>query len=231
MMGKKVVVVQARMGSERLPNKMMLWCNGYPIAGWIVERCMKAKKVDDVVFAIPDKSADDVLARYVESKGVSVVRGSESDVLGRICKAAEQVRGTTIIRVCGDNPYICPEAIDSLIAYQEKNGIDYAFNHIPKGNLYPNGLGAEAVHIKTLRLLDNLATQASHREHVFDYIWENDGFSKGTFSPMDPSLRHPELELDVDTESDYAWLLRMNVDITASGSDIVKRALELERRG
>ena len=87
---KIVAVIQARMGAERLPNKMMLTMKGHPVINWVVERVKRAKMLDDVVVAIPDTKTDDILEQHLRGMSVSVYRGSEYDVLKRMHGAAEK---------------------------------------------------------------------------------------------------------------------------------------------
>ena len=114
---KVVAVVQARMGASRLPNKMMLHLHGLPIIEWIARRVKDAQAVDEVVFAIPDTQEDDILAAYLISKGENVFRGSETNVLDRFLRAAQSFKATHVVRVCADNPAICPVEIDNLINF------------------------------------------------------------------------------------------------------------------
>ncbi len=227
-MGNKrvVAIVQARMGAKRMPNKMMLWMHGLPVVGWVLKRVRQAKRIDQIVFAVPDTPADDVLSEYLRSEGAEVSRGSESDVLGRYFSAAQTYAADTVVRICADNPLVAGSEIDRLIAVFEKKGYDYAYNHIPKENSYPDGLGAEVTHFSVLQTLYLEATRPEHREHVFNYLWENpDRFRIGTCDPEDPALAHPELKLDLDTWKDYQRLLRLAVHPDSSARAIVESAI------
>ena len=76
-------IIQARMGASRLPNKMLLHLHGYPVVEWVYRRISQAKKVDRILFALPDTAQDDVLAGFLESIGAEVYRGSETDLVDR----------------------------------------------------------------------------------------------------------------------------------------------------
>jgi spore coat polysaccharide biosynthesis protein SpsF len=220
-----VAVVQARMGASRLPNKMLLHLNGYPIVQWIFQRLSNCKLIDDIVFAIPDGPGDDVLELSLNKMGAIIFRGSEQDVLGRFYTAAKCSQGSHIVRVCADNPLICPVEVDRLVSYYFANvPCDYLYNHIPKNNLYPDGLGAEIVSFSLLEDIHNRALKPEQREHVFNYIWDNKPeFLISTFDPSDPRLRLPKVRMDLDTMLDYQRLLSSGVEIDMDAYECVAR--------
>jgi spore coat polysaccharide biosynthesis protein SpsF len=216
------------MGASRLPNKMLLWLHGYPICEWVFRRVKKAEKIDQVIFAIPRTKSDDVLARYLQSIGATVFRGSETDLIERYFQAAEQVFADQIVRVCGDNPLICASEIDRLVSFFENELCDYAYNHIPFKNQYPDGLGAEICSMQLIGELHQQATNPSHREHLFDYIWHNlADYTIKTFDPPD-ELAFPELKLDLDTMDDYQTLLMKPYQINMSATEIIKIAQKIK---
>jgi spore coat polysaccharide biosynthesis protein SpsF len=222
---KVIAVVQARMGSTRLPQKVLLNFHEIPIFKWVSTRVSMAKKVDDIVFAIPDHHTNDPLYEVLKKSNINIFRGAENDVLDRFLRAAEKHNANTVIRICCDNPLICGEEIDRLIDYYNDNKCDYAYNHIPKNNNYPDGLGAEICNISLLQSIDKLAKKESQREHLFNYIWDNsDDFIIKTFNA--PSeIAYPSLKLDVDTLTDYENLLNKPFNIKMSALEIVKTAL------
>lgn len=227
MASKVVAVVQARMGASRLPNKMMLWLNGYPVIEWIFKRLNMANKIDTVVYALPDTSGDDVLAEYLTSLGANTYRGPESDVLRRCVGAVSEYEGDFIVRICADNPLVSGFQIDRLIKFFEEGELDYAYNHIPKNNSYPDGLGAEIVRYSLLAEIDRLAMKMSEREHIFNYIWDNQQrFKIGTCDPLVSELRHPELKLDIDTIGDYQRLLKMKIAPDMADVELIAAALK-----
>lgn len=210
---KNIIVVQARMGSSRLPCKTLLCLRGWPVIEWIIRRCYRSVLVDELVLAIPDTEQDDVLADHVQHMGVRVHRGSESDVLRRMHGAAVACNAEgddRIVRVCADNPLIWGPEIDNLLRYFAVAGVEYAYNHIPKNNRYPDGLGAEVVSFATFEAVEQAATDARHREHCLSYICDQpEKFSIGTFDPPDVRLQRPDLKLDMDTMDDFVHLARL----------------------
>ena len=215
-----LLIIQARMGSTRLPGKSLMKINAIPIIDWVLERVSFAKNINHIIFAIPDIPTDDVLYDHLINKQANIYRGSENDVLLRFYEAAIDCSPSNVIRVCADNPFIDPSSIDYLVSYFQDRDINYAYNHIPRNNRYPDGIGAEIVDIETLEHLHKSAREKSHREHIFNYIWENqDSFQIETFDPPDKRLMRPELRLDIDTREDYDSY--RNVKFTPS-TDIVE---------
>jgi spore coat polysaccharide biosynthesis protein SpsF len=206
---------------------MMLWLHGMPVVEWVLRRVRMAKKIDRVIFAIPDTSSDQVLADYLQSIGVAVFRGSENDVLSRMVEAARKEGAKTLIRICADNPLICGSEIDRLIDFYNEGDYDYAYNHIPRENSYPDGLGAEITSMDVFEQIHKNATGSSQREHAFNYLWDHpEQFSIGTCDPLDMYLAHPELKLDLDTIFDYANLLKLNIHPEMSAREVVTTALQ-----
>jgi spore coat polysaccharide biosynthesis protein SpsF len=226
-----ILVIQARMDASRLPNKMMLWLNGLPVVEWVYRRVILATKVDKVVFALPDTEVNDILAEHLSRIGAIIFRGSQNDVLGRCCNAACAHGAGSVVRVCADNPFVSASEIDRLVEFFCENDYDYAYNHIPRNNMYPDGLGAEIVPFSVLDYLEKQAKEPSHREHMFNYIWDDlDSFRIGTCDPLDDALAHPDLRLDLDTLEDYAWLLGLPVSSDMSAQQIVAAAQLFPRK-
>jgi spore coat polysaccharide biosynthesis protein SpsF len=162
-------------------------------------------------------------------KRIAVFCGPENDVLERFRAAAAAFAADRVVRVCADNPLVWGGEIDNLIRFFEETGCDYAYNHIPKNNRYPDGLGAEML---SRALLNDLAARAkvpAHREHCLSYLWDNAGhFDMRTFDPPDPRLWHPDLAFDVDSPEDFRRLSLMPLHIDMAPEDIVKLCKEAQ---
>ena len=162
--------------------------------------------MEKVIVSIPDTSDNDILESHLKASNYVIFRGSEDDLVKRFYDASRRYPSDAIIRVCADNPLICPKEVDRLINYFAVNKCDYAYNHIPLNNSYPDGLGAEICSSEILYRIHRKANKRSQREHVFNYIWDNqEQFKIKTFNPPD-LLAHPELRFDVDTKKDYLKL-------------------------
>lgn len=214
-MRKVVLIVQARVGSTRLPRKILLDLCGKPVIQRILERVRNSTLVDKFILAIPDSPENTVLSEFADAEKFSVFRGREEDVVDRFYQAIinqcdNPQKELVIVRVCADNPFVDPCEIDRLIAFFLKGRYDYAFNHIPAlENMYPDGLGAEALTFSTLKRIWRGAVELSHREHVTKYIWDNMGeFEVGVLrAPF--NIAFPEIKLDIDTEKDFAYVERL----------------------
>ena len=207
---KTTGVIQARIGSKRLPCKMMLNLNGHPVIEWVVKRVQRS-------------SLDEILEKYLKGLDVKIFRGDESNVLKRFYDALKGTLSTHFVRICADNPLIDPAEIDNLIKFYKNNNCDYAYNHIPRGNLYPDGLGAEIISSELFSDIFHKVTLAEHKEHALSYIWDNqEKYIIKTFDPNDEILKRPDLKFDIDTLDDYYKLAMKDFDINVNSLDLVK---------
>jgi spore coat polysaccharide biosynthesis protein SpsF len=228
---RTAVIVQARMGSSRLPGKMMMDLCGQPLLHWVLSRVKKTKLADSILLSTSYKKKDDPLEKLAQELKVTVFRGSETDVLGRFLAAAQMAKADSVVRVCGDNPLISPEEIDRLISFfektmQEESASDnlYAFNFASKlGNQYPNGFGAEILSMFLLKKISKLDEKLSSREHVTKYIWDHpEQFKIRTFLAPN-EIAYPSVRLDVDSKEDLEKLnvLCAHLDQDSSPKKIV----------
>ena len=214
------------MGSSRLPGKMMLPLQGIPVVEWVFRRTKSAQSIQNIVFAIPATADNDVLNNYLTGMGANVFRGNEKDVVERFFLAAKEWNASHIVRICADNPFVTGTEIDHLVKFYFEMDCDYAYNHIPRNNRYPDGMGAEIVSFRILQTIHEEAGVDDHREHIFNYIWANPGkFKILTFDPEDERLAQPDIKLDLDTLQDYEKLCSMNVDIEMTAYEIIEQAL------
>ena len=221
-MMKVVGIIQARLGSTRLPNKMLLSLHGKPIIEWVIKRVQESKLLDDLIVAIPDNKENDLLEFYCKKYNSKVFRGQEEDVLNRFIGAAKKTKATHIVRICADNPLISPKEIDNLISFYKQEKCDYAYNHIPKNNMYPDGLGAEIVSFNLLNDINNLQLKQSQREHCLSYITDNpEKFIIKTFNPKEKNLWHPELKFDVDTFDDLVYLHTIKMNVLSDINEVI----------
>ena len=164
---------------------------------------------------------------YKFNFALEIILGNEFDVLSRLYNAALESNADQVVRICADSPLISACEVDRLIHFFQTSECDYAYNHIPIGNRYPDGFGAEITSFEVLKLVHKEATRLEHREHVFSYIWDQqDRFLIATFDPDDRRLFHPELKLDVDTLEDFKRLERFNVHIDMEAHEIISTLLQ-----
>jgi spore coat polysaccharide biosynthesis protein SpsF len=223
-----VALVQARMGSSRLPGKMIMDLCGYPVLHWVLHRVKQARRLTEVVLATTKLKQDDPLTELAQFLKVGVSRGSEADVLARFWDAAREFKADVVVRVCADNPFIAPEEIDRLVdcyISRRQSGGDprrlYAFNHITTmDNNYPDGLGAEIFSLDLLATLHRLAMESSDREHVTTYLWDHprDFEIYPVFAP--PEIAYPGVKLDVDTQADLNRMRQLGARLSQGSSAI-----------
>lgn len=165
-----VVIIQARLGSTRLPGKILLPIGGRPMLSYQLERLRRCRHVDRIVVATTTEPADDALVRFCRTEGIDAIRGSESDVLSRYSQAAEAFGATIIVRITSDCPLLDPQLVDDAInAFGTDGSVDYLSNMIAPS--WPYGM---AIEVMTRKALDEAAEEANdpaEREHVTPFIY------------------------------------------------------------
>ena len=165
---KVVAIVQARMGSTRLPNKVMKLINGKPMIELLFRRLEKARELNEIVLATSEDPKNQPLINHLSQLGFRYWQGSESDVLDRYLQAARFSNADIVVRVTGDCPLIDPCIVDSVIQHFKSNSAEYCSNTIPA--TYPDGLDVEVFTINALERAAIEATEAFDREHVTPYL-------------------------------------------------------------
>ncbi len=162
------IIVQARLGSTRLPGKVMMDLAGRTVLWHVLSRCRAIPGADVVVCATTTAAADDAVVAEAERCGAVVFRGSESDVLDRYHGAAVAVGADVVMRVTSDCPLIDPEVCGAVLRLRAEQGADYACNNMPPS--WPHGLDCEAFTMAALSRAAAAATQPNEREHVTPWI-------------------------------------------------------------
>ncbi len=195
-----VAIIQARVGSTRLPGKVLKDVCGRPILWHMVNRLKFSKKIDGVILAIPDSAENDELEYFAKGLKLPCFRGSEENVLSRYYRAATEFGGEVIVRVTSDCPLIDPRVTDIVIEAHLNSGADYTSNGVEWG--FPRGLDTEALNFTTLKKTYEEANQDYEREHVTPYIYQHPELFNIQFVEASGKLRRPDLRLTVDTEED-----------------------------
>jgi len=195
-----VAIVQARMGSERLPGKVLLDVSGKPLLLHCIERISRAKRIDQVVLATTTKPEDKALVDLAKSAGIPAYAGSEDDVLRRYREAAEFAKADVIVRITGDCPLIDPELADRVVEAWLDSGVDLASNVVER--TYPRGVDTEVFSMDLLRYLDRFVTKQPEREHVTLHLYKNREQFGIASVETDGPLNRPDLRLCVDTDED-----------------------------
>ena len=165
-MNKVVAIIQARMGSTRLPSKVLMDINGRPMLQRVIDRVNQSQLVNDIVIVTTKKSSDRPIVDLGMKNDISVYVGKEFDVLDRYYCATVAYNIDTIVRITSDCPLIDPKVIDKSIKYFLNNGFDYVTNT----GYYPDGLDTEVFSHNTLTRTWMEATAPYDREHVTSYI-------------------------------------------------------------
>ncbi len=163
-------IIQARMGSTRLPGKVLTDLNGQPVLSRVVDRVRRASSVRRVVVATTSSATDEPLVSECRRIGVPCFRGSERDVLDRYFQATGHFGCEAVLRITADCPLIDPELIDELIAAFTQQQPDFACNVAPRA--YPRGLDAEVFTAEALQRAWELARAPHQREHVTAIFYE-----------------------------------------------------------
>jgi len=197
---KIAAIIQARITSTRLPGKVLIDIEGKPMIWYVINRLKFCKKFDDIILAIPDTKANDVLEDFAKDNKVKYFRGSEKDVLSRYYEAAKKFKCDVIVRITSDCPLIDPQIIDWVIKKHLDSDVDYTSNTLKR--TFPRGLDAEVFNFKVLERAYKKAKENYQREHVTPYIYEHPEIFKLQNIEAKGKLKRPELRLTVDTKED-----------------------------
>lgn len=169
-------IVQARVGSTRLPGKVLETLGHASVLEHVLRRCQAIEGVDDVVCATVEGADGDPVAALAKDLDIAVFRGSERDVLARYHGAAHAVDAAIVMRVTSDCPLIDPEVCAAVLKLREEAEADYAANNMPPS--WPHGLDCEAFTIEALDEAAATATAAEDHEHVTPWIRRNRAYHR-----------------------------------------------------
>lgn len=161
-------IIQARLGSTRLPGKTLMTIEGDSILGHLVKRVKVSKYVNNIIIATTTKEKDSAIVNFAKNNDLKFYRGSEEDVLDRVYKTAIEYDVDTIVRVTPDCPLLDPRVVDLVISKYIEGNYDYVSNVITP--TFPDGLDTEVFSFRTLEKTWHEARLPSEREHVTAYI-------------------------------------------------------------
>lgn len=200
MIRRTVVIIQARMTSNRLPGKITLPLAGAPLLQRVIERALAIPGADAVCVAAPEgDSHQPIVDMIAPIRDVAVIRGPEDDVLKRYSLAAEATDASRIVRITSDCPMIDPQVSGALIGLAKATGASLARTSPTSG--YPWGYDTELFDIELLRAADKKAKDAHDREHVSPYLWNRPEEFPAVFLDRRPDRR--SWRVTVDTPKDY----------------------------
>lgn len=197
---KVVAIIQARMGSTRLPGKILKEINGRPLLSYQLERLKASKYIDEIVIATTTEEQDDKIVAFCEQQDVSYYRGSERDVLARYFDTAVKFKADAIVRITSDCPIIDVQVVDKTIQYfLESNHYDYVSNTVER--TYPRGLDTEVFTYAILEEAYKKAFLERDREHVTAYFYINQDVFK--IGHVKNETDYSKYRWTVDTEEDF----------------------------
>ncbi|MDE6231891.1 MAG: glycosyltransferase family protein [Lachnospiraceae bacterium] len=224
--GKVLCIIQARMGSERLPGKVMKKLGSKPIIEHVLSRVSRSNTVDHVVLATSDKLSEKIMVDYLTEADWSVFCGDENNVLKRYVDCEAEYKGDIIIRVTGDCPFIDADIIDHVVTYFQINDFDYVRLDVP--DTFIRGFDVEvftreAMH-RVYDITKSINGESPYKEHVTLYMYRHPekfriGYVKGS------DLYCKDYRLCVDTKEDYELVKNIYehfCDEWVSAKDIVE---------
>jgi len=209
-----IAVVQARMGSSRLPGKVLRDLGGLPVLGWVVRALDECRHVDETAVATSLDPRDDEIQRYAAEVGVSCVRGPEDDVLARFSLALNEHPADAVVRITADCPLVDPALVDLVVAaWRADPSWDYVATTLVR--TLPRGLDVELVSAGTLRDLDSVA-QGVHRQHVTSLLYTEPEGRRLLGLSICPDAS--DLRVTLDTSADWEALTAL---VTGLGNRVV----------
>ncbi len=229
MKPKVVATIEARMGSSRLPGKVLAPIMGRPSLSWIIERVKRAKTVDEIVVATTTKAADDKIATLAKAERVGVFRGSEEDVLGRVVQAGEKLGADILVRLTADCPLADWRIVDGLVKIYQSGNYDYVSNVIERS--FPLGFDVEVLSFKKLQEIEKMVVEQVYREHPPYYFYSHPReFRLKNWKAKD-KMYWPDLRVTLDTKEDYLVLTKIFEELYPNNSDFsAEDVVELMRR-
>lgn len=233
---KPLIIIQARTGSTRLPNKMtMPFYGGKSVLDILLERLNLARpqlEIEDIVIATTNNPKDDAIIEICNSNNIKYCRGSENDVLQRFIDTATKYNAQKIIRICADNVFLDITSLTILSSYLNTNGEHIDYISFQKSDNTPSilthyGFFAEGVTLSALKKVKSLTDKSLYHEHVTNYIYNAQDIFNVKFFPIEEAVKgiesHTNLRLTLDTQDDfdiqrtiYSHFIEKKLEITPS---------------
>lgn len=212
------LIVQARMGSKRLPGKSILSLARKPLIFRIIERLNRCKEVNHLVLAIPDTSQDKEIEKIKFKCNVKIFKGSENNLLERYYLAAKKFKTDIVVRIPGDNCIPEPSEVDKIIKFYKKFKKPFFASNLSNilNNNYPDGIGAEVFGFNFLEELMKKKLSSNLKEHIhlnfFNYEHNcavNHNWCKVRTIKCPSAYARPDIRLDVNTLEDYRYIKKI----------------------
>lgn len=201
---KTILVTQARMGSTRLPGKILKEINGKPLLKIHLDRLRSCEKISEIIVATTTNPKDTIIYDLALEWGYNASRGSESDVLDRYYQAVKEKEPDWVVRVTSDCPLLDPKLVDDIIEYVQNKNVDYGSNVLIEN--FPDGQDVELFKFSALKKAWENAELLSEREHVSPFIRNNcnkKGMALFTAVNYDSINDYSRIRMTVDEPSDF----------------------------
>ena len=194
-------IIQARTGSTRLPNKVLMPLKDKTVLEHVIDRVSQSKLIDEIIVATTTKSHDDKIIKLLRELKISTFRGSENNVLERYYEASKKYQLNTIVRITSDCPLIDPRIIDKVIHKFLSNNYDLVTNAglDSKNRTFPRGLDVEVFSFDSLKNANIHGNKDYHKEHVTPFIYE----TSRKIHYFKQHKDYSSYRLTIDTELDY----------------------------
>lgn len=196
--------IQARMGSERLPGKVLKTVLGKPLLAYMIERLKCIQQLNKIIVVTTIHAIDDPIVSLANELGVSYYRGNENNVLSRVLSAAQAHKVDVILQTTGDCPLIDPIESEKVLTKFLQNDYDLVSNVLIR--TYPRGMESQVFSRNTLEKINKLTQEPIYQEHVSNFIYTHPERFKLGIVTSDAILQKPWLRLTVDTQEDFALI-------------------------
>lgn len=203
---KVVAIVQARMGSSRLPGKVLMPLGDSTVLEFLLSRLDKASSVNEIVVATTNLEEDNAIVNALEDSKFSIHRGSEIDVLSRYTDAALSYNADIIVRITGDCPFVDPQLVDDCIRKLIVDDLDYVSNCNNVSNPLPDGFDVEVFTIKSLQAVQKISIISAYKEHVTFGFFKTGLFLTGS---LEYAHSFSELRITLDYEEDFKLITQL----------------------
>ena len=197
-----LIIIQARMGSSRLPKKTLMKIGDITLLEWVILRLKRVKNRKKIVIATTKNSEDLKIKKIAKKHFVDFFQGDEKNLLKRFFDVSKKYNVKNIVRICADNPFICPLEVDLLIKDFVSSKYKYSFNDRDYRNFkFADGFGAEIFNITLLRYLYDKVYAMNEKEHVTLHLWNKSKYLSPSLSNI--PLKYRSISIDVNYKKDF----------------------------
>jgi len=197
MKSKIAAIIQARIGSTRLPQKAMLKILNKPLLGYMIDQVKRSKNIDEIIVATSENNENNTIRSFCKKYRIKCYSGSEINLVERYCDAAKFFGVNTIVRLTSDCPLIDPQIIDKCLEKYISSEYDFVANTSPPYNSsYPDGMDVEIFSYNTLEYINRVCKNQLDLEHVTPFIWRKNSFFKLFKCNHKKNLSHYRLTID-----------------------------------